>query len=205
MTPMMKAPCNVPPMLPSPPASVVPPSTTAAMASSSNPTPAVGCAEFRRAVRMTAVARRPGGAKRGRPAPGADNSPGGPPPAAPPPRPPPDAPQQGAPRREQARDDRSRDRQHRTHAQVDAAGEDDKSHAGGDNRVDGNLPRDVEQVAHGEKRLTQEREDDDEQREGDDDPEPPQNTPQARQGELSQRRQAAPVRLHGAPAQPPTP
>src|SRR5213594_5171508 len=117
----------------------------------------------------------------------------------------PDAHQQRAPRREQVRNDRSRDRQHRTHAQVDAAGEDDKSHAGGDNRVDGNLPRDVEQVAYRQKRPTQEREDDDEQREGDDDPEPPQGTPQARQGELSQRGQAEPVKLHVAPARPPTP
>ena len=48
---MMKAPTTVPQMVPSPPIRLVPPRTTAAIASSSNPTPVFGCAELSRAAR----------------------------------------------------------------------------------------------------------------------------------------------------------
>ncbi len=41
---------TVPSTEPKPPARLVPPSTTAAMASNSYPVPAVGCAELKRAV-----------------------------------------------------------------------------------------------------------------------------------------------------------
>ncbi|MNC64325.1 hypothetical protein D3C75_1145130 [compost metagenome] len=50
--PMMSAPIRVPMMRPLPPIRLVPPSTTAAMASSSYPMPAVGWAEERREVTM---------------------------------------------------------------------------------------------------------------------------------------------------------
>ena len=54
-TPMISAPMRVPPMVPEPPSRLVPPMTVAAMASSSYIMPAMGCAELRRAVRITAA------------------------------------------------------------------------------------------------------------------------------------------------------
>ena len=54
-TPMINAPINVPTILPSPPIRLVPPMTVAAIASNSYMIPAIGWAEFNRAVRMIAA------------------------------------------------------------------------------------------------------------------------------------------------------
>ena len=52
ITPMMQAPMITPSTVPEPPASEVPPMTTAAMASSSQPLPVSAWAELKRATRM---------------------------------------------------------------------------------------------------------------------------------------------------------